>query len=155
VGQLVTLPFEVFQFHGYVGRRRVVSYGWHYDFEHGKLLRTEPIPAFLHPLRKAAADFAGLPPSALEHVLLTEYALGAAIGWHKDKGAFGQVVGISLLASCAFRLRRQVGARWERLTLRLPPRSVYFLSGPSRTEWEHSIPAVEALRYSVTFRTMG
>jgi hypothetical protein len=26
--------------------------------------------------------------------------------------------------------------------------------GPSRTEWEHSIPAVDALRYSITFRTL-
>jgi alkylated DNA repair dioxygenase AlkB len=32
------------------------------------------------------------------------------------------------------------------------PRSVYLLRGPSRTEWQHSIPGVEALRYSITFR---
>ena len=28
----------------------------------------------------------------------------------------------------------------------------YLLRGPSRTEWEHSIPGVERLRYSITFR---
>ena len=28
------------------------------------------------------------------------------------------------------------------------------MRGPSRDVWEHSIPAVDALRYSVTFRTM-
>jgi alkylated DNA repair dioxygenase AlkB len=32
------------------------------------------------------------------------------------------------------------------------PRSAYLLSGPSRNEWEHSIPAVDSLRYSITFR---
>jgi hypothetical protein len=26
------------------------------------------------------------------------------------------------------------------------------MKGESRTEWEHSIPAVPALRYSITFR---
>jgi alkylated DNA repair dioxygenase AlkB len=28
------------------------------------------------------------------------------------------------------------------------------MSGPSRSDWQHSIPDVEALRYSVTFRTV-
>jgi hypothetical protein len=28
------------------------------------------------------------------------------------------------------------------------------LRGPSRTEWEHSIPGVAALRYSLTFRNL-
>ena len=26
------LPFRNFEFHGYVGKRRVVSFGWRYDF---------------------------------------------------------------------------------------------------------------------------
>jgi alkylated DNA repair dioxygenase AlkB len=34
------------------------------------------------------------------------------------------------------------------------PRSAYLLSGPARSEWEHSIPAVDALRYSITFRNL-
>jgi alkylated DNA repair dioxygenase AlkB len=28
------------------------------------------------------------------------------------------------------------------------------MGGPSRDEWQHSIPAVDELRYSVTFRAM-
>jgi hypothetical protein len=28
------------------------------------------------------------------------------------------------------------------------------MSGAARSQWEHSIPAVEARRYSITFRTM-
>jgi alkylated DNA repair dioxygenase AlkB len=31
---------------------------------------------------------------------------------------------------------------------------IYLMRGPSREEWEHSIPAVEELRYSVTFRAL-
>jgi hypothetical protein len=34
------------------------------------------------------------------------------------------------------------------------PRSAYLLSGPARWEWEHSIPPVDALRYSITFRNL-
>jgi hypothetical protein len=78
--------------------------------------------------------------------------IGAPIGWHKDKAVFGDVIGISLLSAAPFRLRRPVGEKWERVTIVAEPRSVYLLRGPSRTEWEHSIPPVERLRYSVTFR---
>jgi alkylated DNA repair dioxygenase AlkB len=65
---------------------------------------------------------------------------------------FGDVIGLSLLSSCRFRLRRKTGTRWERASLTVEPRSAYLMRGPSRTEWEHSIPGVESLRYSITFR---
>jgi alkylated DNA repair dioxygenase AlkB len=108
----------------------------------------------LLPLRESAAAFAGIAPSGLQHVLITEYAPGAAIGWHKDKAVFGDVVGISLGSPCVFRLRRKTGDAWERASLTLAPRSAYLLQGSARTEWEHSIPAVGGLRYSVTFRNL-
>ena len=87
--------------------------------------------------------------------MVTEYSRGSGIGWHRDKGVFGQVVGISLLAPCVLRLRRSVGEkRWERVNVLAEPRSAYFLSGQARRVWEHSIPPVEALRYSITFRNL-
>ena len=64
------------------------------------------------------------------------------------------VIGVSLVSPCTFRMRRRRGSGFERASLRLDPRSVYLLRGPSRNEWEHSIPAIDALRYSVTFRSM-
>jgi alkylated DNA repair dioxygenase AlkB len=66
---------------------------------------------------------------------------------------FAEVVGLSLLSRCVFRLRRKTGATWERSSLVIEPRSAYLLQGTSRTDWEHSIPAVGSLRYSVTFRS--
>jgi hypothetical protein len=42
----------------------------------------------------------------------------------------------------------------ERAAIDLAPRSIYLLAGPSRTDREHSIPAVEALRYSIMFRNV-
>jgi alkylated DNA repair dioxygenase AlkB len=148
------LPLREFEFHGYTGKRRVVSFGWRYDFSHRVLHRTDDIPPFLLSLREVAASFAGLAPTELQHVLVTEYSEGTAIGWHRDKAVFGDVVGISLLSPCTFRLRRKQGEKWERMSLTAEPRSAYLLRGPSRSEWEHSIPGVEALRYSITFRNL-
>jgi alkylated DNA repair dioxygenase AlkB len=92
--------------------------------------------------------------AALEHALILDYPPGAAIGWHKDRPAFGDVIGISLLAPCTFRLRRKTGTTWERLSLTAEARSAYLLRGAARNEWEHSIPPVDARRYSITFRTL-
>ena len=148
------LPFRDFEFHGYTGKRRVVSFGWRYDFNERTLEKANDIPAFLLEVRDVAARFAGLDPGQLQHVLVTEYGPGAAIGWHRDKAVFGDVIGISLLSACTFRLRRAIGESWERASITAEPRSAYLLRGPSRTECEHSIPAVETLRYSLTFRNL-
>ena len=164
------LPFREFEFHGYLGKRRVVSFGWQYDYSGQTLRKADDIPDFLLPLRALAASFAGFEPSALQHVLVTEYGPGAGIGWHRDKKVFGQVVGISLLTPCTLRFRRIVGngsgsdrmpakskkpkRQWERVNVLAEPRSAYHLSGPARLEWEHSISHVDELRYSITFRNM-
>ncbi len=146
------LPLREFDFHGYLGKRRVVSFGWRYDYGQRAIRPAEPIPDFLIPLRTRAAEHAGLSPQALQQVLVTEYQPGAGIGWHRDKAVFGDVIGISLLSPCPLRFRRAAAGGWERRTLTVAPRSIYVLRGPARHEWEHSIPAMRTLRYSVTFR---
>jgi alkylated DNA repair dioxygenase AlkB len=161
---MARLDFKPFEFHGFAGKREVISFGWRYNFDGSGLHKAGEIPDFLLPLREAAARFGGLPPDALRHALLTTYPPGAAIGWHKDRPAFGDVIGISLLSPCTFRFRRKSGASlqraswqrgsWQRRSFTAAPRSAYLLRGPSRTEWEHSIPAVDARRYSITFRTL-
>src|SRR3954470_20019962 len=133
------LPFKEFEFHGYTGKRRVVSYGWRYDFDEARLKKSDDIPEFLEPVREIAARFASLEPTDLHHVLVTEYGPGSAIGWHRDKAIFGDVIGLSLMSSCNFRLRRKIGAKWERASIVAEPRSACLMRGPSRTEWEHSI----------------
>src|SRR5919109_1574757 len=101
------LEFKPFEFHGFLGKRRIVSFGWRYDFNGGGLQQTDDIPPFLHALRREAAAFAKLRAGDLQQVLLTEYRAGATIGWHKDRSVFGDVVGISLLSACTFRLRKK------------------------------------------------
>ncbi len=158
VGAFADLPFKEFEFHGFLGKRRVVPFGFRTDYNGGGLQQAAPIPPFLLPLRERAAAFAGLAPDDLVHALITEYRPGAVIGWHRDRPYYGDVIGISLLSPCTFRLRKKRGAEsrgsWDRASLRLDRRSVYLMRGPSRDQWEHSIPAVDALRYSVTFRSM-
>src|SRR4029453_1787986 len=78
------LQFREFEFRGFLGKRRTVSFGWRYDFNVRELQEGEETPTFPRPPRQQAAKFTGLPPQSLQHVLLTEYAPGAAIGWHKD-----------------------------------------------------------------------
>lgn len=152
---LPSLPFAAFEFHGFEGKRRVVSYGWKYDFSTQRLLPVTPIPESFAAVRNDVGKALGVAPEQLEQLLVTEYGPGAAIGWHKDKAAFGEIVGVSLGAPCTMRLRQQRGSGWVRHSLELEPRSAYLLSGEVRTSWEHSIPPVEATRYSLTFRTIA
>jgi hypothetical protein len=56
--RLTALPFAPFAFHGYLGKRRVVSFGWRYDYSGRTLRDSVPIPSFLLPLRERAAAFA-------------------------------------------------------------------------------------------------
>jgi alkylated DNA repair dioxygenase AlkB len=154
LGHFRELDFREYEFHGYLGKRRVVSFGLHYDTNENTVRRTEDIPGFLLTLRQMAADFARLAPSELQQALVTEYTPGAAIGWHRDRPVYRDVIGVSFGSSCRFRLRRKKGSGWERASLIVEPRSVYLLRGPARTEWQHSIPAAECLRYSVTFRSL-
>ena len=149
-----SLEFHEMKMRGIVAKRRVIHYGVNYSFETFKATPGPPIPDFLIPLRQRCASFADLEDGDLAEALITEYSPGAAIGWHRDAYPFDIVIGVSLLSWCRFRFRRgRVGA-WETAELPLPPRSAYVLTGPSRTEWEHSIPPLKELRYSVTFRTL-
>ena len=96
VAAIRQLPFKPFEFHGYMGNRRTVSFGWRYDFGAHQLNKADDIPDFLLDLRARAAGFADLEPAHMQQALVTEYAPGAGIGWHRDRDVFERVVGISL-----------------------------------------------------------
>ncbi len=154
VAAIARLPFSEVRMHGIVARRRVAQFGWRYSFDAVSVTPGPDLPEFLEPLRDRAAALVGRDPAELSEVLVTEYSPGAAIGWHRDAPHFGIVVGVSLLAACRFRLRQGEGRTATRLSIELAPRSAYVLAAAARTSWQHSIPPVEALRYSITFRTL-
>src|SRR5829696_6021110 len=125
------LPLKEYEFHGFTAKRRVIYYGWQYDFSEGRLKRTEQIPDFLHKLRERAASFAAMATEGLALAQVIEYGPGAAIGWHRDRDVFGDIIGISLLSPCNFRFRRRAGSIWDRYSLTAEARSIYLLRGSS------------------------
>ncbi len=154
VARFQGLDFKPYEHLGYLGNRRVASFGWRRD-ESGVMVETgEAIPDFLRVLLDKVAAFTGLARETFRHALVTEYAPGAGIGWHRDRPPALAIAGVSLLSPCSFRLRRKAGDKWDRASISAAPRSAYLMSGPARSDWQHSIPPVEALRYSVTFRTV-
>ena len=86
---------------------------------------------------------------------MIRYDPGAGIGWHRDRPQFDEVIGVSLGApvTMAFRRRRADG-KFDRVKLPLVPRSAYLLSGEVRSGWQHGIAAHDALRFSLTFRSL-
>src|SRR5689334_3629116 len=49
--EIATLSFQRFEFQGYVAKRRIVEYGWEYDFGSRRAAETEAIPDYLFPVR--------------------------------------------------------------------------------------------------------
>jgi len=153
--QVRALPFAEAQYKEYRARRRVVSYGGRFDYDANRLNEAAPVPAFLYPLRARAAAWAGLSADQFSHALVAEYAEGVQLGWHRDVPNFEVVVGVSLLSACRMRFRRYPpGPREKSLAIELPPRSIYCMRGEARWDWQHSVPPVPMLRYSITFRTL-
>ena len=163
VVEIEGLEFKHVEMRGGVARRRIVHFGWTYGYYSRRTKPGHPLPAFLLPIRERAAAWAAIPAEAFAEALVTEYPAGATIGWHRDAPLFGDVVaGISLLGASRMRFRPYVSPKEQR---GLPPRrtshevelearSAYLISGEARRDFEHSIPAVASLRYSITFRTL-
>ncbi|MCD2324189.1 alpha-ketoglutarate-dependent dioxygenase AlkB [Sphingomonas sp. IC-56] len=149
------LELAPFRFQGWLGKRLTASFGWHYDFDTGRMETTAPLPEWLLPIRDRAAAFIGLDAGELVQALLIRYDPGAGIGWHKDRPAFEHVVGISLGNAATMRFRRRRGTGFERFSAPLAPGSIYHLSGPIRHDWEHSIAPMDVPRWSITFRSLA
>ncbi|PXA89175.1 2OG-Fe(II) oxygenase [Nostoc sp. 3335mG] len=147
-------PLQPFRFQQWTGLRLTASYGWHYDFETGRVGRAEPMPDWLLELRDRAAAFAALPPASLVQALLIRYDPGAGIGWHRDRPVFEHVVGLSIGAPATLRFRRRRAERFDRFALPLVAGGAYHLSGEARWDWEHSIAPMASPRHSITFRSL-
>ncbi len=149
------MQFGEIRMRGQTARRTVRHFGYAYEYETWRLRPTEPLPPELGWLRDRAGAFADVGPADFAQILVSRYPPGATIGWHRDAPMFGaKVVGVSLAAPCRLRFRRVRGQTRSVFDLELPPRSAYLLSGPARSAWQHSIPPVKDLRYSITFRTV-
>ena len=155
IGAFAELPFREATFQQYTARRRVVRFGLGYDAESRRWVAIDTLPDWLAALRGRVAERQRLAESAFVHALVTEYRPGTPIGWHRDKPEYGTVVGISLGSSVRMRLRPYDDRknRSAVIMLGLAPRSLYVMQDDVRWRWQHGIPPVKALRYSITFRT--
>jgi alkylated DNA repair dioxygenase AlkB len=155
IEHLEVMDLAPFRFQGWTGNRKTRSFGWRFDFDDASLQPTEPIPDWLEPLRDKAAALAGVVPGEIAHALIARYDPGAGIGWHKDRSVFDRVVGVSLHSAATLRFRQRTASGFRRFSLPVEPRSAYLLWGEARYDWEHRIVPGEALRFSITFRTLS
>jgi alkylated DNA repair dioxygenase AlkB len=160
IREIQTLQLTPFKYYQFIGKRRTASFGWQYEFGTNEITTAPDMPAFLLPIRTRAGNFFNIDPNSLVQTSIIEYSTGSPIGWHRDIPHFGVVIGISLGATCRMRFRKDGRARSkplnrdEILSIELQPRSIYLMSGPSREIWQHSIPPVKELRYSILMRTV-
>jgi len=160
IREIQSVQLASFQYYQFTGKRRLASFGWQYEFGKNEITRAPDIPAFLLPLRTRAGKLFDIDPNSFSQSSIIEYSTGSPIGWHRDIAHFGVVVGISLGAACRMRFRKyhrvraKNSKRDETLSIELQPRSIYLMSGASRELWQHSIPPVKALRYSIMMRTL-
>jgi alkylated DNA repair dioxygenase AlkB len=154
------VEFSAFEMRGVAARRRVAFFGRSYD---AGTAAVAAIPEFLMPLRARIAAWTQLDQDAFAMALINEYPPGAPIGWHRDAPQYDIVAGVSLLSSCRMKFRPymrpndRAAAQARRIAtheLTLERRSAYVMTGTSRSAYEHHIPAVRTLRYSITFRTV-
>jgi 2OG-Fe(II) oxygenase superfamily len=154
------IEFAQFEMRGVVARRRVAFFGRSYDAVPGP---EQPVPEFLFGVRDRLAAWAGIAPEKFAMALINEYREAAPIGWHRDAPQYDIVAGLSLISACRMKLRPYVapkdvanlrGPRKTTHEIELLPRSAYLITGESRQAFEHSIPPVASLRYSITFRTL-
>jgi len=158
IDAMAHVAFSDFEMRGVVARRRVAFFGHSYD-----RAAAGPLPAFLLPLRARIATWAGVDAEAFAMALINEYRPGTPIGWHRDAPQYDIVAGLSLVSACRMRFRpyrspASASAKSPRRSatheIVLARRSAYLMTQESRNVYEHHIPPVAALRYSITFRTL-
>ena len=95
--------------------------------------------------------------------MINEYLPPLGIGPHRDYGAFGEKIGCVSLG-CAIVMDFTNPKTAQRVSVHVPARSLWIISGEARWDWQHGIAArlsdvIEGerrrrgRRVSVTFRT--
>jgi alkylated DNA repair protein (DNA oxidative demethylase) len=145
--------FREITMRGMTARRTIVCFGYDYQYRSRSVVAVDPIPAELFAIKTRAATLASVSDS-FDQVIVSRYPVGAGIGWHVDSPVFHDVIlGLSLAAFARLHIKSARGS--ASAALPLARRSLYMLSGPARSEWQHRVsPISSGIRYSITFRTV-
>jgi len=86
-----------------------------------------------------------------DYSLQLKYEKGVYFSSHYDSRKRWEefIVGVNLNSEAELYFTKK---GTESVYIKVPPRSIYVLSGESRYEWRHGIKKVKQLRYSITFR---
>lgn len=147
-------------------RRRVQHYGWRYDYK-ARQVKPEsyigPLPRLLADLARSISKKIGR-PGTFDQAIINEYLPGQGISAHIDcQPCFGDTIAILSLESSVNMVFEKPPAREE---ARLTNRGLLAISGESRYQWTHSIPARKSdsvagekvarqRRVSITFREVN
>jgi len=153
IAHLDGLPWENVSLFGQVAKRRVIHFGLHYEYNKRTVQSTIPAPDFLKDVITRGAEILHQPFDAIAEILITEYTQYAGINWHRDAAVFKEIMGISLGSASMIYFRNRSDKK-EQVKVKLEPGSVYVLKDSVRWDWEHRIPPVKTLRYSITLRTL-
>lgn len=142
-------------------QRRIQQYGLGYG-EAGPPKWVRDFSSWLTPLAQRVYEDGHLERFP-ENCVINEYLPGKGIGPHSDYSAFGnRVACVSLGSDVVMDFTERATSR--RVSLHVPARSLWVISGPSRWEWTHAIAhrksdviggvrTPRGRRVSITFRT--
>lgn len=147
------LQWQEVALYGQVAKRRVVHYGFEYQYGSRGVRKTNPPPEFLNNVIARCSCLLMSNSADIAEILITEYPVNAGINWHRDAPVFKEIIGISLNSSCVIHFRNRMNKK-EKIKRNLERCSAYRLSGAIRWEWEHRIAPVKVPRYSITLRTL-
>lgn len=158
INMVLALPLRPAAYKQYTAQRRVVSFGWSYDYDNNVLLDAPQVPAEFDFLRERVAAWSGVAASSFAQLLIADYAPGTPLGWHRDVPEYEVIAGISLGSAATLRFRPYPptpGVKYAVRELQVEARSAYSMQGPARWKWQHSVPPTPGQRWSLTFRTLA
>jgi alkylated DNA repair dioxygenase AlkB len=151
------LELHTFIFRGFEAKRKVESFGYDYNFNDRSISKGKAIPSEFNFLIDKTAAYLNIGAKDFQELLVIEYPVGSVMNWHRDAPPFELIAGISLLSDCILKFRPYGKSRQGKssvISLPVKRRSLYVMKDEIRNDWEHSVPKMNRVRYSITLRTL-
>ena len=75
VATIQQLPLQSARYREFTAKRRILSFGYGYDFSSQVMTSAAPLPAFLEPLRARVAELVGIDPGDFRQCTVAEYVI--------------------------------------------------------------------------------